>query len=174
MWLQFTRRTHFQIPFISYPKRSSKVRLMHRIKNTKIYLAQIATSPVPKHNYRSLITFLNSALTRNVTPRFLVLPDWRIQTKFEARDYILGLFTCFFFFFRIKILYTKMQNKTTTGVVSIKIYTYILSPIYLYTYKNNISITYSERKTYCDEPLLVCWLSCMRMFSDVFFCTYTD
>ena len=38
---------------------------MRRIKNTKIYLVQIATSPVPKHNYRSLRTFLNSTLTRN-------------------------------------------------------------------------------------------------------------
>ena len=28
MWLQFTRRTHYQITFISYPKISSKVRLM--------------------------------------------------------------------------------------------------------------------------------------------------
>ena len=33
-----------------------------------------------------------------VTPRFPVRPEWRIRTKFGARDYILGLFTCFFFF----------------------------------------------------------------------------
>ena len=65
MWIQFTRRTHFQIPFMYYPKRSSKVRLMRRIKNMEIYLVPIATSPVPKHNYRSLRTFLNSTLTRN-------------------------------------------------------------------------------------------------------------
>ena len=65
MWLQFTRRTYFQISFISYPKRSSKVRIMRRIKNTEIYLVQIATSPVPKHNYRRLRTFLNSTLTIN-------------------------------------------------------------------------------------------------------------
>ena len=44
-----------------------------------------------------------------------------------------------------------------------------------FTYtKTLLSITYSESRTYCDEPLLVCWPSCMRMFSDVFSCTYTD
>ena len=65
MWLSFTRRTHFQIPFIYYPKISSKVRLMRRIKNREIFLVQIATRPFPKHIYRSLIALLNSTLTRN-------------------------------------------------------------------------------------------------------------
>ena len=64
MWIQFTRRTYCQFPFISDPKISSKVWLMRRIKNTEIYLVQIATIPVTKHNYRSLRTFLNSTLTR--------------------------------------------------------------------------------------------------------------
>ena len=64
-------------------------------------------------------------------------------------------------------------KRTTTGVASIKIYIHILSLIHLY--KNYIFNIYkSEHGTYCDEPLLVCWPSCMRMFSDVFSCTYTD
>ena len=42
-----------------------------------------------------------------------------------------------------------------------------IQKLYFYIYK-------SERVTYCDEPLLVCWPSYMRMFSDVFSCTYTD
>ena len=52
----------------------------------------------------------------------------------------------------------------------------VLSPIYLYIYKKKlyISITYSERITYCDEPLLVCWPSCMQKIADVLLCTYTD
>ena len=65
MWIQFTRRTHYQIPFISYPKTSSKVRLMRMIKNREIFLVQIATRPFPKHIYRSLRAILNSTLTRN-------------------------------------------------------------------------------------------------------------
>ena len=65
MWLQFIRRTHCQIPFIFYPKISSKVRLIHRIKNREIFLVQISTRPFPKHIYRSLRTLLNSTLTRN-------------------------------------------------------------------------------------------------------------
>ena len=65
MWLQFTRRIHCQIPFISYPKISFKVRLMRVIKNREIFLVQIATKPFPKHIYRSLRALLNSTLTRN-------------------------------------------------------------------------------------------------------------
>ena len=65
MWIKFTRRTYYQIPFISYPKTSSKVQLMHMIKNKEIFLVQIATRPFPKHIYRSLRALLNSTLTRN-------------------------------------------------------------------------------------------------------------
>ena len=65
MWLQFTNRTHFQIAFISYPKTSSKVRLMRMIKNKEIFLVQISTRPFPKHIYRSLRALLNSTRTRN-------------------------------------------------------------------------------------------------------------
>ena len=65
MFIQFTRRNHYQIPFISYPKINSKVRLMRRIKNREIFLVQIATRLVPKHIYRSLRALLNSTLTRN-------------------------------------------------------------------------------------------------------------
>ena len=67
-------------------------------------------------------------------------------------------------------------KRTTTGVVSIKIYTHITkSHLLIHIQKQlYIPITYSERRTYYDEPLLVCWPSCMRMFLDVFSCTYTD
>ena len=65
MWLPFTRRTYYKIPFISYPKPSSKVLLMHMIKNKEIFLVQIVTRPFPKHIYKSLRALLNSNLTRN-------------------------------------------------------------------------------------------------------------
>ena len=65
MWLKFTRRTHYQIPFIYYQKISSNVRLMHRIKNTEIYLVQLAARPFPKHIYKNLRALLNLTLTRN-------------------------------------------------------------------------------------------------------------
>ena len=70
--------------------------------------------------------------------------------RVRARDYILGLFT-YFFFFRAQLIPVGIQiisvitkiiyihKRTTTGVVSIHIYTHILSPIYLYIYKNNFT-----------------------------------
>ena len=65
MWLQFTRRTCCQIPFIYNPKTCSKVWLLRMIKNMKIYLVQLAARPFPKHIYRILRALLNSTLTRN-------------------------------------------------------------------------------------------------------------
>ena len=40
--------------------------------------------------------------------------------------------------------------------------------------KLNFYIYKSKHGTYCDEPLLMCWPSCMRIFADVFSCTYMD
>ena len=79
MWLQFTRRTHCQIPFISYRKISSKVWLMRVIKNREIFLDQIATIPFPKHIYRRLRAFLNSTLTRNEFGSFQTQPIHKIE-----------------------------------------------------------------------------------------------
>ena len=71
-----------------------------------------------------------------VTPRFSIL-----RTESGARDYILGI-DLFFIIDELvpvgiqtisvitKIIY--IYKRITTGVVSIKIYTHILSPIYLY------------------------------------------
>ena len=79
MWLQFIRSTHCQIPFISYPNISSKVRLMRVIKNKEIFLVQIATKPFPKHIYRSLRALLNSTLTRNEFGNFQTQPIHKIE-----------------------------------------------------------------------------------------------
>ena len=79
MWIQFTRRTYCQIPFISYPNISSKVQLMRVIKNREIFLVQIATKPFPKHIYRSLRALLNSTLTRNEFESFQTQPIHKIE-----------------------------------------------------------------------------------------------
>ena len=79
MWLQFTRRNPYQIPFISYQKISSKVRLMRVIKNREIFLVQIATRPFPKHIYKSLRALLNSTLTRNEFESFQTQPIHKIE-----------------------------------------------------------------------------------------------
>ena len=79
MWLQFTRRTHYQIPFISYPKSSSKVWLMRVIKNREIFFVQIATRPFPKHIYRRLRALLNPTLTRNEFGSFQTQPIHKIE-----------------------------------------------------------------------------------------------
>ena len=60
-----------------------------------------------------------------VTPRFPVLPDWRIRTEFGVRDYILGLFTGFFFFYniiKISDTYTKELPPEWCPSKSIHIY----------------------------------------------------
>ena len=69
------------------------------------------------------------------------------------------------------------KNKTTTVVVFTVSIDAVLSPIYIYIYKNctfTFTYTYSERGTYYDEPLLVCWPNSMRKIADVLLCTYTD
>ena len=73
----------------------------------------------------------------------------------------------------INMLYTKIQNRTTTVVVFIVSHTY--SPeSHLHIQKLYIYIYRSERGTYSDEPLLVCWPGRMRKITVSFFCTYTD
>ena len=79
MWLQFIKRTHCQILFISYPKTSSKVRLMRMIKNREIFLVPIATRPFPKHIYMSLRALLISTLTRNEFGSFQTQPIHKIE-----------------------------------------------------------------------------------------------
>ena len=69
-----------------------------------------------------------------------------------------------------KIIY--IYKRTTTGVVSSNLYTYTeshlhIQNLYFYIYK-------SERGTYYDEPLLVCWPSYMQKIADILLCTYTD
>ena len=74
----------------------------------------------------------------------------------ETRDYILGLFTCFFFsdigvsksYDIIKISYTYQKNYHRSGVHQ-NLYTYTESHLLIHIQKQlYISITYSERRTY--------------------------
>ena len=73
----------------------------------------------------------------------------------------------------INMLYTKIQNKTTTVVVFTVSHTYSheshlhIQKLYIYIYR-------SERGTYSDEPLLECWPSRVRKITVSFFGTYTD
>ena len=64
-------------------------------------------------------------------------------------------------------------KRTTTGVVSIKIYTHITES-HLLIQNCTFTFTIQSTEPTCSEPLQVCWPSCMRMFANVFFCTYTD
>ena len=45
---------------------------------------------------------------------------------------------------------------------------------YLQIQNCTFTITNQSTEPTCSEPLLVCWPSYMQMFSDVFFCTYTN
>ena len=119
-----------------------------------------------------------------VTPRFPVRPDWRIRTEFGgARPYIGTLYLIFFKSRTCTCGYgphiiTESKwyiqfKRTTTEVVSIKIYTHITES---HLFIQNCTFTFTNQSTEptCSEPLQVCWPSCMRMFADVFSCTYTD
>ena len=74
-----------------------------------------------------------------------------------------------------------IYKRTTTGVVSLKIYTHILSPIYLYkplyVYMSNINIRDCEKQ--CGEhlslscPTLLMW-DVLSSILVLCFCTYTD
>ena len=103
MWLQFTRRTYFQIPFISYPKISSNVQIMRRIKNKEIFLVQIATRPFPKHIYRSLRALLDSTLTRNEFGSFQTQTIHKIE---GSKPYIYS------FYNKTRQIHTIVQKKS--------------------------------------------------------------
>ena len=78
----------------------------------------------------------------NVTPRIPARPDWRIRTGFRDARTCTGTLYLIFFFFKTELVPVGMAHilehiryhikRTTTGVVSIKFYTHILSPIYIY------------------------------------------
>ena len=108
----------------------------------------------------------------SVTPRFPVQPDWRIRTGFlDARPYTETLYLIFFF--KAKLVPVGMAQtsnnskyyiqikRTTTGVVSIKIYTHITESHLLI---QNCTFTFTNQSTEptCSEPLQVCWPTCMR------------
>ena len=109
--------------------------------------------------------------------------------RVRARDYILGLIDLFFL--RAKLVPVVIQTisvitkiifiykRITTGVVSIKIYTHILSHIYLYMYIFFSNTKHQRSRKQCGEHLSLSWptllmwdvLSSIIVF---FFCTYTD
>ena len=95
-------------------------------------------------NFTVIIEVPFKLLIMIVTPRIPVRPYWWIQTEFGgARPYTGTLYLIFFFQRRTCTcgygphLMTESKYHihikiTTTGVVSIKIYTHILNPIYKY------------------------------------------
>ena len=101
-----------------------------------------------------------------------------------ARPYTGTLYLIFFFkaelvpvgygptsYNRIKISYTYQKNYHRSGVHQ-NLYTFTESHLQI----QNCTFTFTNQSTKptCSEPLQECWPSCMRMFSDVFSCTYTD
>ena len=70
----------------------------------------------------------------------------------------------------IKKSYTYQKNYHRSGVHQ-NLYTFTESHLQI----QNCTFTFTNQRTKptCSEPLQVCWLSCMRMFSNVFSCTYT-
>ena len=118
---------------------------MSQILYTQFTLFQIWQPTTFFHKSLKLHTFSQNHLMyiHIVTPRFPVRPDWRIRTGFrgarpnwdslpdfffQGQTYTCGygphLITKSKYHIHIKI--------TTTGVVSIKIYTHLSSPIYKY------------------------------------------
>ena len=69
------------------------------------------------------------------------------------------------------ILKQNQKNYHRSGVHQ-NLYTYTES--YLQIQNCTFTITNQSTEPTCSEPLQVCWPSCMRMFADVFSCTYTN
>ena len=126
-----------------------------------------------------------------VTPRSPIRPEWRIWTESRAQDYILGLIDLFFLKTELvpvviqtisvitKIIY--IYKRTTTGVVSLQIYTHILSPIYLYKhlYLHMSNTKHQRLRKQCGEHLSLSWPALLMwdvLSSILVFCfyTYTD
>ena len=156
------------------------------------------------HAFFGLPGSLNDINVLNRSPVFTLLanghchtpipvrPDWRIRIESGARDYILGL-SLTYSYIRAELVPVGIQlisvitkiiyiyKRTTTGVVSIKIYTHILSPIYLYKhlYLYMSNKKHQRLRKQCGEHLSLSWpallmwdvLSSILVF---FFCTYTD
>ena len=120
-----------------------------------------------------------------------IRPEWRIRTESGVRDYILGLIDLFFLRTELvpvviqtisvitKIIY--IYKRTTTGVVSLQIYTHILSLIYLYKhlYLYMSNTKHQRLRKQCGEHLSLSWPALLMwdVLSSIFvffFCTYTD
>ena len=171
--------------------------IFHRPKGSQKGLFERGMRPILHTNQTISYRTTNSGQPRGRrytlchTP-FPIRPDWRIRTESEARDYILGLsLTCSYIRAELvpvgiqtisvitKIIY--IYKRTTTGVVSIKIYTHILSPIYLYKhlYLYMSNTKHQRLRKQCGEHLSLSWptllmwdvLSSILVFC---FCTYTD
>ena len=98
-----------------------------------------------------------------LSPNRMVNLNWVRDVRLYTGTLYLFFFSFFFqtlvgpsLIIESKYHIQKIQNKTTTGVVSIKIYTYILSPIYIY---KNCTFTFTNQSAEptCSEPLQVCW-----------------
>ena len=124
---------------------------------------------------------------------FPIRPEWRIRTESGARDYLLGLNICSFlemtpvpvfsFICTISVI-TKIiyiYKRTTTRVVSLQIYTHILSPIYLYKhlYLYMSNTKHQRLRKQCGEHLFLSWPALLMwdVMSSILvfcFCTYMD
>ena len=87
MWLQFTRRTHYQIPFISYPKISSKARLMCTITKWQLLMVQIPPNiPFRADNHHTTLRVEDNQSRRRPTSSSLSkLPDSGLYFQLLSR-----------------------------------------------------------------------------------------
>ena len=84
-----------------------------------------------------------------------------------TRDSRLGLLTRFFFLKPNWYLWVWPTLIIIQNIIYINRVPFTKTKLYFSNYK-------SERGPTCSEPFQVCWPSCMRMFADVFSCTYTE
>ena len=87
MWIQFTRSTHYQIPFISYPKISSKVWLMRTITIWQLLMVQIPPNiPLRADNHHTTLKVENNQSRKRPTSWSLSkLPDSSLYFQLLSR-----------------------------------------------------------------------------------------
>ena len=89
-----------------------------------------------------------------------------------GREIMIGtLYLIFFFFFFLQPNWYLWVWPTSYN--NSKYYIHITES-HLQIQNFTFTFTIQSTEPTCSEPLQVCWPSCMRMFADVFSCTYTD
>ena len=127
-------------------------------QNREIFLVQLAARPFPKHNRRSLRTFINSTLTRNKIGSLKTMYLYFLHPKLDKPILLYKLR-----YFSIQNLTSSIQNHTQIP------YTHISIQIFIVPYSNFI-VPYNPR--HVSIPMIFFFFFFLSLiFSLIRFCS---